>query len=244
MGKKNKKKKGQKAQARAEGAAAGARPFAGDSDAPLTWRAALAIAFLAGVATMAIEMTASRLLAPAFGTSLAVWTNIIGVMMAALAAGYTIGGRVADKNPSVTLLASAICVSGLLAAMIPIVAKPLLAFSVETLALDEFPGSFVGTVILFGPPIFLLGIVNPFVIRLAATDVTTLGDLAGRVYSVSTLGSLLGTFLPVLITIPLLGTSKTMYVFSALLIVTGLWCARLGAGDEEDLSDSPAAPQP
>ena len=189
----------------------------------IPWRSALTVAFLAGVSNMAIEMTASRLLAPAFGTSLAVWTNIIGVMMAALCAGYTLGGRLADRRPVPGVLAALILAGGLWSALVPLFSTPLLKLAVETLGLEEFPGSFLCTVILFAPPIFLLGMVNPYAIRLAATDVESVGRLSGRVYSISTLGSLVGTFLPVLVTIPLLGSAKTMYLFSMLLIVTGLF---------------------
>ena len=190
-------------------------------------RNALIIAFLAGVSNMAIEMTASRLLAPAFGTSFAVWTNIIGVMMAALCAGYTVGGRLADKRPSAAVLASMILAGGLWSALVPLIAGPLLSGIADGAGLDEFPGSLVGTLVLFAPPVFLLGMVNPFAIRLAATEVESVGQLAGHVYSISTLGSLLGTFLPVLITIPLLGSAKTMYLFSVLLIGTGLFARTL-----------------
>ena len=196
--------------------------------AALTWRSALTIAFLAGVSTMAIEMTASRLLAPAFGTSFAVWTNIIGVMMVALCAGYTTGGRLADKKPQVGLLSSAILASGLWVAFVPLVSGPITRLAVETIGLEEFTGSFLATTLLFAPPIFLLGMVNPFAIRLAATDVESVGRLSGQVYSVSTLGSLVGTFLPVLITIPNLGTAKTMYMFSLVLIGSGLLAGRMG----------------
>lgn len=195
---------------------------------PMSWKNALLVAFLAGVSTMAIEMTASRLLAPAFGTSLAVWTNIIGVMMVALCIGYTVGGRYADKTPSAGALSGVILFAGLWSALIPLASGPVLKLLVEALALEEFTGSFVGTIILFAVPIFLLGMVNPFAIRLAAGDVESVGRLSGQVYSVSTLGSLVGTFLPVLLTIPLLGTAKTMYLFSVLLIGTGLMARTLG----------------
>lgn len=195
---------------------------------PMSWKNALLVAFLAGVSTMAIEMTASRLLAPAFGTSLAVWTNIIGVMMVALCVGYTVGGRYADKTPSAGALSGVILFAGLWSALIPLASGPVLKLLVESLALEEFTGSFVGTIILFAIPIFLLGMVNPFAIRLAAGDLESVGRLSGQVYSVSTLGSLIGTFLPVLLTIPLLGTAKTMYLFSVLLIGTGLMARKLG----------------
>lgn len=196
---------------------------------PMSWKNALIVAFLAGVSTMAIEMTASRLLAPAFGTSLAVWTNIIGVMMVALCIGYTVGGKYADRSPSAGALSGVIMFAGLWSALIPMASGPVLRLLVESLALEEFIGSFVGTIILFAAPIFLLGMVNPFAIRLAANEVESIGRLSGQVYSVSTLGSLVGTFLPVLLTIPLLGTAKTMYLFSVLLIGTGLLAGKLGS---------------
>lgn len=201
---------------------------------PMSWKNALLVAFLAGVSTMAIEMTASRLLAPAFGTSLAVWTNIIGVMMVALCVGYTVGGRYADKTPSAGALSGVILFAGLWSALIPLASGPVLKLLVEALALEEFTGSFVGTIVLFAVPIFLLGMVNPFAIRLAAGDVESVGRLSGQVYSVSTLGSLVGTFLPVLLTIPLLGTAKTMYLFSVLLIGTGLMARKLGSASASE----------
>ena len=51
------------------------------------------LAFLAGHAVMSIELTAVRLLAPHFGDSAVVWTNVIGVILVALAVGAWLGGR-------------------------------------------------------------------------------------------------------------------------------------------------------
>ena len=54
-------------------------------------------------------------------------------------------------------------------------------------------GSF-GVLILFVPPVTLMGMVAPFAIRLAIQDIESVGTVAGRLYAVSTIGSLLGTF--------------------------------------------------
>lgn len=176
--------------------------------------------FVCGVSTMAIEMSASRLLAPWFGTSMAVWTNIIGVMMLALCSGYWLGGVLADRYPRPGPFCALICCAGLLAFLIPPVSPALLGFLCNTWSMEEFSGSFLATALIFAPPIFALGMVNPFAIRLCTSDVGGVGALSGRVYALSTIGSLVGTFLPVLLTIPLLGARLTVFLFALALLAT------------------------
>ena len=183
-------------------------------------RGLYALVFLAGVGTLATEICASRLLAPYYGSSTIVWANIIGLTLASLSLGYWLGGRVADRNPSPQLLGRLVLGAAVLVALIPFVAQPLLDVAAE--GLDELSagaviGSFFATLLLFAPPIVVLGMVAPFAIRLALDDVTTAGEVAGRLYATSTAGSLLGTFLPALVTIPLVGTQRTLLASAALL---------------------------
>ena len=56
--------------------------------------------FFSGVALMAVELGASRLLAPYFSSSQIVWTIIIGTIMIAMALGNLYGGRTADRDPN------------------------------------------------------------------------------------------------------------------------------------------------
>jgi hypothetical protein len=79
------------------------------------------------------------------------------------------------------------------------------------------PLLFFGTLLLFAPPVVALGMVAPFAIRLALDDVSSAGAVAGRLYALSTAGSLLGTFLPALVTIPAVGTQRTLVGASVLL---------------------------
>ena len=64
----------------------------------------LALVFLCGGASIGTELAMSRLLAPYFGTSTFIWANLIGLTLAFLAIGYTIGGRLADRNPSLDVM--------------------------------------------------------------------------------------------------------------------------------------------
>jgi spermidine synthase len=187
-------------------------------------RALYVLVFLAGVGTLATEICASRLLAPYFGSSTIVWANLIGLVLASLSVGYWLGGKVADRRPEARVLGAIVLAAALLVAVTPFLARPFLDLSVE--GLDQVSegaaiGSFVGTLLLFAPPIALMGMAAPFAIRLALADVEHAGAVAGRLYALSTVGSLLGTFLSALVTIPLIGTQRTMLGSAALLALGG-----------------------
>ena len=188
-----------------------------------------ALVFGAGIGALATEITASRLLAPYFGSSTIVWANLIGIVLAALALGYWIGGRIADRRPRPALLGFIVLAAAVCVAAIPFVAEPFLDLTVE--GLDEASagaviGSFLAVLLLCAPPVVLLGMVSPFAIRLAVSTIETAGAVAGRLYALSTAGSLLGTFLPALVLIPAIGTQRTFLVIAALLALSS--CFLLG----------------
>jgi len=192
-------------------------------------RSLYVLVFLAGVGTLATEICASRLLAPYYGSSTIVWANIIGLTLASLSVGYWLGGRIADRDPSPRLLGRLVFLAALLVALIPFVSRPILdvaAKGLDELSAGAVVGSFFATLLLFAPPVIVLGMVAPFAIRLAIRDIASAGEVAGRLYATSTLGSLLGTFLPALVLIPAIGTQRTFLVVAALLAVSS--CFLLG----------------
>ncbi len=172
-----------------------------------------ALVFGAGTGSLATEIAASRLLAPYFGSSTIVWSNLIGIVLAGLALGYFLGGRLADRRPEPRLLGLIVLAAAVWVAVTPFVARPFLDATVSSLddaSAGAVIGSFFAVLLLFAPAVVLLGMVSPFAIRLALTDVETAGAVAGRFYALSTGGSLLGTFVPALLTIPLVGTQRTL----------------------------------
>lgn len=170
---------------------------------------------------MTVEMAASRLLAPFFGDSLVVWSNLIGIIMLGLAVGYYWGGRYADRHPRPEPLFVAVLLAGLWVSLLPLITRPLfrlLPGDVFSTPAGLIVVSFAGASLAFLPPVILLGWVSPYVLRLLNQSVESSGRLAGRLYAISTVGSLLGTFLPSLVTIPWLGTAATLALAGALLI--------------------------
>jgi len=183
------------------------------------------VVFTSGLATLGIELSASRLLGPVFGTSNIVWANIIGLILLYLTAGYFLGGRIADRSPHATTFYRLILWGAFSAALIPTVARPVLnlaAQAVLNINAAVLVGSFVVTLVLFAVPVTLLGTVSPFAIRLALSSTDQAGSVAGRMYAISTVGSLIGTFLPTLVLIPLIGTRLTFILLAGLLVIVAL----------------------
>lgn len=179
--------------------------------------------FFSGMAVMAAELGAQRLLAPYFSSSQIVWTIIIGTIMIALALGAVFGGKWADRDPDPDRLYRRILVAAVWIALVPLVGKYLvilvsgvLIVSVSTNFLTI--AAFVCCMVIFVPPLFLLGTVTPGLNKFATDSLDTNASVVGRLSACNTVGSILGTFLPTFLTIPAVGTFVTFLVFAGLLL--------------------------
>lgn len=181
--------------------------------------------FVAGIGIMAIEMSAFRLLAPSFGTTQLLITNVIGTIMVALSTGYWFGGRLGDRYPTAEGIYCLVTGAALLTAAIPLISKPILLWADKAVASQNF-GAFLSSlgavVLIFMVPLGMLGMVSPYAIRICAGNKETVGTSAGKIYALATVGSIAGTYLPTLVFIPWLGTRLTILIFSALLLLSGV----------------------
>ena len=195
------------------------------SRTPLQARLLILLVFVSGACSLAVELSASRLLAPYFGTSLFIWANLIGLILVYLTVGYYVGGRIADRFPRASVLYGMTTVAAFLISLIPFISRPIMHWSQSSFAtysIGVFYGSLVSVILLFALPMILLGCVSPFAIRLSIEQLGRSGRTAGQLYAISTAGSILGTFLPVLWLIPGIGTYRTFFTFAACLLVVSV----------------------
>lgn len=162
--------------------------------------------FLTGASVMVVELLGTRLIAPFYGSSLYVWSSLISVTMIALALGYFIGGRWADRAKR-TGLSLIIAVAALLTLLIPWLTRPIL-LATDTLGLRL--GAFVSALLLFTPSLTMLGMVGPFAIKLSTLKLDGVGNSAGSIYAVSTLGSVVGTLILGFFLFPVVGSREIL----------------------------------
>src|SRR5512146_3184468 len=186
----------------------------------------LALVFIAGVVSLAIEMCGPRLMAPYFGTSQIIWATQIGFTLLYLSLGYFIGGRLADRYPRAEVVCGITAVAALATGLIPLISRSVLDWSVGGMT-NANPSVFISALIavnlLFAVPTILLGMVSPFAIRLTVEQVGSAGRSAGSLYALSTLGSIIGAFLPALVLIPAWGVRNTLYASCLLLLAISAW---------------------
>jgi spermidine synthase len=172
-------------------------------------------AMACGALVMVIEVLGSRVIGPFFGVSLFVWTALITVTLLALAAGYAAGGWLADRYTNPEALYAVILVAGAAVLAIPFAKAAVLKAS---LPLGLRAGSFAAALLLFGPALFLLGCVTPWLVRLLAREPSRLGWTVGVLYALSTLGSFAGTVGTGFLLIAWLGVDRILQATAAALI--------------------------
>ncbi len=183
--------------------------------------------FFAGMSVMAVELGASRLLAPYFSSSQIVWTIIIGTIMIAMALGNVWGGKSADRNPDPDKLYGRILISAVWIAAIPFLGKYIILGISGLLILTVNQNfliwaAFLACMVIFVFPLFLLGTVTPSLVKYTVDSLDDSGRIVGTLGAFNTIGSIIGTFVPTFVTIPAVGTAITFLLFAGILLALGL----------------------
>jgi spermidine synthase len=176
------------------------------------------VVFVTGASVMVIEILGTRIIGPVFGVGLFVWSALLAVTLASLAAGYYLGGRLVDRAPNSRLLHLVAIVAGLLLAAVPAIRHGVLSLG-QTFGTRS--GPLFSALLLFAPALLALGTVGPISARLATRDMDSIGRRVGGMYAISTTGSLVGTFLVGFVLIPTYDVNQILLGTAMLLVVIG-----------------------
>lgn len=180
--------------------------------------------FICGAVVMVFELVGSRVLGPYFGTSIFVWTSLIGIILGSLSLGYYLGGKISDKKPDFNILSWLIFLAAVFIALTIFIKDWLLIF-LQINVSDIRTSSIIASLILFLPASVLLGMVSPYAAKLKLDSLNTSGSTIGNLYAISTAGSIIGTFLSGFYLIPHFGTNKLLIILSITLMVVSLLLA-------------------
>lgn len=177
--------------------------------------------FVCGACVMILELAGSREASPYMGTSQIVWTSLIGIIMASLTLGYWLGGRVADRRPDVRVLACVIAAAAAYTLFVGLFSDAMLG-ALSSSIRNIYVASMIGSVAMFTVPSVLLGMVSPFIVRLALTDVEGSGRTVGRYSALSNAGSIVGTFLSGFVLISFIASNTIILIVAAALAIVAL----------------------
>jgi spermidine synthase len=184
-------------------------------------------AFATGAIVMSFEMLGSRYLNPYFGSGIYTWAALISTVLAALTAGYFLGGFIADRTVSASVLGAIVSVASLYLLALPSFADVILGFVSNTMD-DVRLGSLCAALAIMVLPVALLGVYSPFAIRLVLRAAQHSGTISGAVYGVSTAGSIAGTLGTTFFLIPTIGTRAITLLLGAAGLCCGLLLFALG----------------
>jgi predicted membrane-bound spermidine synthase len=178
-----------------------------------------AVAFSTGFVLMAYELVASRILAPTIGTSIYVWTSVIGVMIAALALGYAVGGWLADQRNKPhdvvwLLLIAALCV------LVTGVFYVGTLESVTMITHDPRLQGVIAATLLFAPASFIMGTISPYLAKLRISSLHTTGRSVALLSACNSLGGISGTFSAGFVFFSYMGSRQTLFMVAMLLVVS------------------------
>jgi predicted membrane-bound spermidine synthase len=175
-----------------------------------------------GACVLILEILATRILAPYFGSSLFTLSSVLGVTLGALSIGYYYGGILADRDPSWRTMGILLTLAGMTTLFIwplSIVGLPMLrsVFSIGT-------GSLIASALLFLIPCGILGIFSPYAVTLEQrlSPACGAGRAAGNIFFWSTLGSIGGSIAAGFLLIPLLGIRALVASIGIALLSIGI----------------------
>jgi spermidine synthase len=175
---------------------------------------------------MGLELVASRLLAPSFGTTLDVWSAIIGTILLSSACGNWIAGKYADDKDSDRVMGWALVIAAIWLALTPTIAVGMTTLPFE---LSHTVSLFATCIAMFSVSGVAVGMLCPLAVSLHAREAKLeTGAAASELYAACTIGGLAGTLITGFVLVPMLGShmltaclSMAMLALFAIVAIMG-----------------------
>ncbi len=174
---------------------------------------------VSGASVLAVEILGTRILGPFYGVSLYLWSALITVTLAALSVGYALGGRWADRGATVSRFGALLAGAGVWLLLVPWMQHPVLVIA-EPLGLRL--AVLAAALLLFFPPLMLLGMVSPYAIKLRTLSLDEVGRSAGNLYAISTVASVAAALLTGFFLVPHVGVTKLTTAIGVILLATSI----------------------
>jgi MFS family permease len=184
----------------------------------LPYPLAAGLVFAASGAVLVLEILSVRLLAPYVGLTLETTTSIIGAVLAGIAVGAALGGRLADRMDPHRLVVGLLIGGGLLVLLTVPIVRALGPSASEGGNLAAVGVTFAALV----PVAAVLSGVTPTVARLQLRDLRASGTTVGGLSAWATAGALVGTFGTGFVLVPLLPVSTSVLAIGIALVFVGL----------------------
>ena len=176
------------------------------------------VSFLEGGVLMGFEILSSKIYTPYLGSSIYVWTSILSVTLAGLAAGYHLGGKWAENDPQKKLMRSLVF-AGIFLTLINLIAPTILT---GLLSIDVKTASFLGGLMILFLPVTALGTVSPLLVSILNQRGVPLGNATGMIYGIGTFGGIVILLLTTFLLIPELGVNISTWIMSGLVLIASL----------------------
>ncbi|MCD4735965.1 MAG: fused MFS/spermidine synthase [Bacteroidales bacterium] len=169
------------------------------------------VIFSTGAFIMMFELAGSRILGPYCGSSVIVWSSLIGIIFGSLSLGYSLGGWLSKRKIDYTALGWILLLTALFIFLTTIGHDKVLK-KLKWYIEDERYLSMIASIVLFAPANLFFGMILPYIARIKIEQVNKSGVTVGKIYAISTGGSLVGTFTAGFYLIPVVGFDRVIVI--------------------------------
>lgn len=174
------------------------------------------IIFFVNAVCMILELVASRVLSPYFGSSNLVWTAVIGIILLSSSIGNYYGGILADKKEISKYVKVILILSSVFVLLIPLIQQSIISIIIS-LTTNIKIGAIIATILLFFIPSLFMGLLTPIILKLKLENIENAGKVSGKFYAIATIGGIFGTFLGGFWLIPKFGSVYILFMLAIVL---------------------------